>query len=71
MNLPSCRLVPLCCGAASPSLCEGPPRDLHRATGCSSTAPIPVNPHVCAESRVEGLQAPTPAPLASRAGRAT
>lgn len=56
LNLPSCRLVPLRCGTPSPSLHESPTRGWPCATGCTTDAPIPVNLHVCAESRREALK---------------
>ncbi|PHH85309.1 hypothetical protein CDD83_615 [Cordyceps sp. RAO-2017] len=52
-NLPACRLVPLRCGTDSPSVHERPPPSPGCATSCTSTARIPVNLHVCAESRAE------------------
>ncbi|KAM4055336.1 hypothetical protein HRG_008737 [Hirsutella rhossiliensis] len=56
LNLPSCRLVPLHCDTASPSLYENSAPSSHCATGCTSNAPVPVNLHVCAESRAEAFK---------------
>ncbi|KAL3953517.1 hypothetical protein ACCO45_011473 [Purpureocillium lilacinum] len=55
-NLPNSRLVPIRCGSGSPSLREAPARPLGCTTGCTSGAPIPVNLHVCAESRAEAFK---------------
>ncbi|KAK9443866.1 uncharacterized protein VB005_02391 [Metarhizium brunneum] len=57
LNLPAMRVVSLRCGAESPSLynmlsCT----DTTSFTGCTSDAPIPVNMHVCAESRAEAFK---------------
>ncbi|PFH58193.1 hypothetical protein XA68_14033 [Ophiocordyceps unilateralis] len=57
MNLPSGRVVPLRCGTASPSLHEKQrPSRGDASTGFTSSAPIPVNLHVCAESRAEAFK---------------
>ncbi|KAG5979278.1 hypothetical protein E4U55_005344 [Claviceps digitariae] len=57
LNLPTTRLVPMNCGGASPSL-----RDAQMCTtdksfmGCTSSASVPVNLHVCTESRADALR---------------
>ncbi|KJZ76007.1 hypothetical protein HIM_04463 [Hirsutella minnesotensis 3608] len=56
LNLPTCRLVPLCCGTSSPSHIEQANTPLNAVVGCVSPAPIPVNLYVCAESRAEALK---------------
>ncbi|KAF4983882.1 hypothetical protein FZEAL_823 [Fusarium zealandicum] len=50
-NLPQTRLVPLRCGSSWPG-CE----DSLSWTGCTSSASIPANLHVCVESRSETLK---------------
>ncbi|ODA81564.1 hypothetical protein RJ55_00064 [Drechmeria coniospora] len=55
-NLPRSRLVSIRCGSRSPSLhqlAEGP---LACSTGCTSDATIPINLHVCAESRTDAFK---------------
>lgn len=70
MNLPSGRLVPLRCGTASPSLHERQRPSRGDVTGFTSNAPIPVNLHVCAESRAEAFKSYRRAfGFARRAGR--
>ncbi|KAM0248546.1 hypothetical protein ACHAQJ_009422 [Trichoderma viride] len=64
LSLPSPRLVPIQCGSDSISLLEEPTASTSNptlsrndmTTGCMSSAPIPVNLHICAESRLEALQ---------------
>ncbi|KAL7898541.1 hypothetical protein HDV63DRAFT_354969 [Trichoderma sp. SZMC 28014] len=63
LSLPSPRLVPIQCGSNNISLSKpSPPASLtssrHTFTtaGCMSSAPVPVNLHVCTESRLEALQ---------------
>ncbi|KAL9469106.1 hypothetical protein ACSS6W_010800 [Trichoderma asperelloides] len=63
LSLPSPRLVPIQCGSNSISLPESShstpltsSRQNSMTVGCMSSAPIPVNLHVCAESRLEALQ---------------
>ncbi|KAM0458737.1 hypothetical protein ACHAPV_005726 [Trichoderma viride] len=63
LSLPSPRLVPIQCGSNNISLPESStPISLtssrHNFTtdGCMSSAPVPVNLHVCTESRLEALQ---------------
>ncbi|KAK8915484.1 hypothetical protein VCV18_010181 [Metarhizium anisopliae] len=54
LTLPSLRLVSIHCGAESASLCNPQSRTITTSfTGCTSNAAIPVNMHVCAESRAE------------------
>ncbi|POR37148.1 Uncharacterized protein TPAR_02670 [Tolypocladium paradoxum] len=60
-NIPSSRLVSIRCGTGSPSLHETPSRSFGCTTGCTSNAPIPVNLHICAESRVEAFKSYSPA----------
>ncbi|KAJ6444672.1 hypothetical protein O9K51_03068 [Purpureocillium lavendulum] len=55
-NLPSSRLVSIRCGSGSPSLREVSAHPSGCTTGCTSGAPIPVNLHVCAESRAEAFK---------------
>ncbi|RBR12586.1 uncharacterized protein FIESC28_08543 [Fusarium coffeatum] len=50
-NLPPTRLVPIQCGSSWPG-CS----DSLSWTGCTSPAAIPVNLHVCGESRSEALK---------------
>jgi len=54
-NLPGPRIVSIRCGAPSPSQpsCSSQSR---RSRGCTSPAPIPVNLHICHESRTEALK---------------
>ncbi|KAL7795746.1 hypothetical protein V8C37DRAFT_373293 [Trichoderma ceciliae] len=63
LSLPSPRVVSIQCGSNSTSLPEPttlasnlavPPNNI--SAGCTSSAPVPVNLHVCAESRFEALQ---------------
>ncbi|KAG6001131.1 hypothetical protein E4U54_001174 [Claviceps lovelessii] len=57
LNLPTTRLVPMNCGAASPSLRDAQLCTTDRFfTGCTSNASVPVNLHVCAESRADALK---------------
>ncbi|KAG5948475.1 hypothetical protein E4U53_006276 [Claviceps sorghi] len=57
LNLPTTRLVPINCGAASPSLHAAQPCTTDKSfTGCTSSALVPVNLHVCAESRTDTLK---------------
>lgn len=63
LSLPSPRLVPIQCGSNSISLPESSPhislassRHNFTTAGCMSSAPVPVNLHVCTESRLEALQ---------------
>ncbi|KAH6604264.1 hypothetical protein Trco_007710 [Trichoderma cornu-damae] len=63
LSLPGPRLVSIQCGSSSASLPEPVALASNAAsssngagTGCTSSAPIPVNLHVCAESRFEALQ---------------
>ncbi|RCI13886.1 hypothetical protein L249_7961 [Ophiocordyceps polyrhachis-furcata BCC 54312] len=56
MNLPPWRLVPMHCDAPSPSLHEKEAPSRGDVTGFTSNAPIPVNLHVCAESRAEAMK---------------
>ncbi|RFU75655.1 hypothetical protein TARUN_6590 [Trichoderma arundinaceum] len=63
LSLPSPRLVSIQCGSNSTFLSEpttpaSNPASSTKNTsaGCMSSAPIPVNLHVCAESRLEALQ---------------
>ncbi|KAH6982396.1 hypothetical protein EDB80DRAFT_757192 [Ilyonectria destructans] len=54
-NLPRTRLVSIRCCSSSPSLLDSSRESLSWTSGCTSTAPIPINLHVCAESRAEAL----------------
>ncbi|PON24785.1 hypothetical protein TGAM01_v206293 [Trichoderma gamsii] len=62
LSLPSPRLVPIQCGSNGISRPESSPTTLaslrldFTTTGCMSSAPVPVNLHVCTESRLEALQ---------------
>ncbi|PHH62546.1 hypothetical protein CDD81_6932 [Ophiocordyceps australis] len=53
LNLPRSRLVPIRCGSESLSLDASRLSLDASTTGCVSDAPIPVNLHVCSESRIE------------------
>ncbi|KAG6110329.1 hypothetical protein E4U31_006033 [Claviceps sp. LM219 group G6] len=57
LNLPTTRVVPMSCSVASPSLRDAPlcTTDPFFA-GCTSDASVPVNLHVCAESRADALK---------------
>ncbi|KAH6976734.1 hypothetical protein EDB80DRAFT_757534 [Ilyonectria destructans] len=55
-NLPRTRLVPIRCGSSSPSLLDSSRESLSWTSRCTSTAPIPISLHVCAESRAEALK---------------
>ena len=55
-NLPRTRLVPISCGSDSLSCSDSSLGSLSWTSGCTSTAPIPVNLHVCTESRAEALK---------------
>ncbi|KAF7560027.1 hypothetical protein G7046_g4134 [Stylonectria norvegica] len=56
-NLPRTRLVPITCGSSSLSRAnDSSQTSLSWTSGCTSSAIIPVNLHVCAESRVEALK---------------
>ena len=56
LNLPVMRLVSLNCGGKSPSLKEPTSCATMAFMGCTSDAPVPVNLHVCAESRADALK---------------
>ncbi|KAG5913033.1 hypothetical protein E4U42_001546 [Claviceps africana] len=57
LNLPTTRLVPINCGVGSPSLHAAQPCTTDKSfTGCTSNASVPVNLHVCAESRADTLK---------------
>ncbi|KAH7160053.1 hypothetical protein B0J13DRAFT_119881 [Dactylonectria estremocensis] len=55
-NLPQTRLVPIRCGSNWSSSLEPIRSGLSSSTGCTSSAAIPANLHVCAESRTEALK---------------
>ncbi|KHO00814.1 uncharacterized protein MAM_01592 [Metarhizium album ARSEF 1941] len=57
LTLPSLRLVSIHCGADSPSLCYPQHHTTKPSfTGCTSDVAIPVNMHVCTESRAEAFK---------------
>ncbi|KAG6208094.1 hypothetical protein E4U50_003475 [Claviceps purpurea] len=57
LNLPTTRVVPMSCSVASPSLRDAPLCTTNQFfAGCTSDASVPVNLHVCAESRADALK---------------
>lgn len=56
LNLPGPRVVSIRCGSEPLSPARGPGRHSSLLSGCTSPAPIPVNLHVCHESRSEALR---------------
>ncbi|KAG6082192.1 hypothetical protein E4U16_006458 [Claviceps sp. LM84 group G4] len=58
LNLPTTRVVPMSCSVASPSLRDAPLCTTNHQffAGCTSDASVPVNLHVCAESRADTLK---------------
>ncbi|OLN81788.1 hypothetical protein CCHL11_08923 [Colletotrichum chlorophyti] len=54
-NLPPPRVVPIRCGAKSLSFSSHAQSPSPSTSGCTSYAPVPVNLHVCHESRREAL----------------
>ncbi|KAG5947431.1 hypothetical protein E4U60_003081 [Claviceps pazoutovae] len=57
LNLPTTRVVPISCSVASPSLRDAPLCTTNQFfAGCTSDASVPVNLHVCAESRADALK---------------
>lgn len=56
LNLPGPRVVSIRCGSEPLSPARGPDRHSSLLSGCTSPAPIPVNLHVCHESRSEALR---------------
>ncbi|KAK1987041.1 hypothetical protein LZ30DRAFT_746078 [Colletotrichum cereale] len=54
-NLPPPRVVPIRCGAKSLTFASAADLPRPPTSGCTSYAPVPVNLHVCRESRHEAL----------------
>lgn len=60
LNLPTPRLVSIRCGSKLLSSTDAPANTRSSTNGCTSDAPIPINLHVCDESRREAFKAYQP-----------